>query len=64
MNRSANRTRTRHDADPSAILKIVADRLNTGEIQYFALLTGKFAGVKYYLERIAGAKIYPATDPR
>jgi tetratricopeptide (TPR) repeat protein len=57
--RKKGRFRNRHDADPSAILKIVVDRLSTGEIQYFALLNGKFAGVKHYLDRIPGAKIYP-----
>lgn len=56
--RKKGRFKNRHDADPTAVLKVVVDRLDTGEFQYFALLTGNWAGTKYYLDRIPGAQIY------
>lgn len=56
------RLKNRDAADPSTILSIVRDRLNSGEFQMFALLHGQWAGTKYYLDKIPGARIY--NEPR
>ncbi|MFN6962469.1 MAG: M48 family metalloprotease [Pyrinomonadaceae bacterium] len=50
--------KNRDDADPSTIVGIVRDRLDTGLINYFVTLTGAYAGLKSDLERIPGALIY------
>lgn len=56
--RKKGRIRNRHDLDPSQVLKLVLERLDTGEIHFFATLTANFAGTKYYLDAIPGAKVY------
>ncbi len=56
--RKKGRIKNRHDADASAILNIIVERFDTGEIHYFAILAGEWAGTKYYLDRIPGALIY------
>lgn len=56
--RPKGRLRNRDDADASTILSIVMKHLDDGLISYFAILAGQWAGTKYYLDKIEGAKVY------
>lgn len=56
--RKKGRFRNRNDADPSTILKIVRDRINNEEFHAVVVLTGKWAGTRYYLDRIPGARFF------
>lgn len=50
--------KNRKDLEPAEILKIVSERFNTGEIGFFALLTGPYEVFEAKLENIEGAKVY------
>lgn len=56
--RPKGRFKNRNDADPSTVLDIVAKRLDTGEVHYFALLVNEWAGTKEYVARIPGSRIF------
>jgi hypothetical protein len=56
--RKKGRLRNRHDADPATILKVVSERLDNGQFHYFIVLAAEWAGTKYYLDRIPGARVY------
>lgn len=50
--------KNRGDLAPADIINIVVERLDTGEINFFATLTAQFAGTKYYLDKIDGSRVY------
>lgn len=52
------RGKRRGDSDPDSILKIVVDRLDTGEIHFFALLNAKWGSTGKFISEIPGAKVY------
>lgn len=52
------RPKKKDDSEPKAIFEIVADRLDTGEIHFFALLDQSWGETGKKLDAIHGAKVY------
>jgi hypothetical protein len=56
--RRKGRFKNSSDLDPQKLIDLVADRLDSGEIQFFATLTGDRVAIQEYLDKIPGAKIW------
>ncbi len=56
------RPKEKNDASAATVLEIVSKRLNTGEIEYFAILDSQWKDTKSELQKIADAEVYRAPD--